>query len=109
MPTALHASTWFSHCSFALVSYSLINLLLVKYMLLNTLHENTESGQVMLMKKKFFNMFYSFVLLFDGVSDMQDMLRIPPARADRKGFQSTNLCKMAISCESTFSVPSSPL
>lgn len=52
MPTALHASTWFSHCSFALVSYSLINLLLVKYMLLNTLHENAESGQVMLMKKK---------------------------------------------------------
>lgn len=52
MPTTLDASTLFSHHSFALVSYSLINLLFVKYMLLNTPHENAKRGQVMLMKKK---------------------------------------------------------
>lgn len=52
MPVILDASTLFNHCSCALVSYSLINLLPVKGMSLNTLHENANRGQITLMKKK---------------------------------------------------------
>jgi len=52
MPTTLDVSTLFSHCCFALVSYSLITVLLVKYILQYTLHENAKHGQVKSMKKK---------------------------------------------------------
>lgn len=52
MPVILDASTLFSHCFCALVSNSLIHLLPVKCMSLNTLHENANYGRIMLMKRK---------------------------------------------------------